>query len=88
MGACQGALVVYTVFIPWDIHGLPKKNLDLYLSEFCFRFNRRSMNLFEHLAAAVGCSFLSKRDNHILKLESFATRCEALLPYDRERCII
>ena len=23
-----------------------------------------------------------------LKLESFATRCEALLPYDRERCII
>ena len=23
-----------------------------------------------------------------LKLESFATQCEALLPYDRERCII
>ena len=23
-----------------------------------------------------------------LELESFATRCEALLPYDRERCII
>lgn len=88
MGACQGALAVYTVFIPWDIHGLPKKNLDLYLSEFCFRFNRRSMNLFERLAVTVGCSFLSKRNHHILKLESFATRCEALLPCDRERCII
>ena len=23
-----------------------------------------------------------------LKLENFATRCEAFLPYDRERCII
>lgn len=29
-----------------------------YLSEFCFRFNRRNMNLFERLIVAVGCSFL------------------------------
>ena len=29
-----------------------------YLSEFCFRFNRRNMNLFERLVVAVCCSFL------------------------------
>ena len=45
-------------FILGTFHGLPKKNLDLYLSEFCFRFNRRNMNLFERLVVAVGCSFL------------------------------
>ena len=45
-------------FILGTFHGLPKKNLDLYRSEFCFRFNRRNMNLFERLVVAVGCSFL------------------------------
>ena len=45
-------------FILGTFHGLPKKNLDLYLSEFCFRFNRRNMNLFERLVVAVSCSFL------------------------------
>ena len=45
-------------FILGTFHGLLKKNLDLYLSEFCFRFNRRNMNLFERLAVAVGSSFL------------------------------
>ena len=45
-------------FILGTFHGLPKKNLDLYLSEFCFRFNRRNMNLFERLVVAVCCSFL------------------------------
>lgn len=46
-------------FILGTFHGFPKKNLDLYLSEFCFRFNRRNMNSFERLVVAVGCSFLS-----------------------------
>ena len=45
-------------FILGTFHGLPKKNLDLYLSAFCFRFNRRNMNLFERLVVAVCCSFL------------------------------
>lgn len=45
-------------FILGTFYGLPKKNLDLYLSEFCFRFNRRNMNLFERLVVAVCCSFL------------------------------
>lgn len=46
------------VFILGTFHGLPKQNLDLYLSGFCFRFNRRNMNLFERMAVAVGSSFL------------------------------
>lgn len=50
-------------FIRGTFHGLPKKSLDLYLSEFCFRFNRRNMNLFERVGVAVDCSFLTKRDN-------------------------
>lgn len=44
-------------FILGTFHGLPKQNLDLYLSEFYFRFYRRNMNLFERLAVAVGSSF-------------------------------
>ena len=54
MGACQGALVVYTV----GHSRLAQKNLDLYRSKFGFRFNRRSRNLFERMVVAVGCSFL------------------------------
>ncbi len=48
-------------FILGTFHSLPKKNLDLYLTEFCFRFNRRNMNLFERLVVVVGRSFLPEQ---------------------------
>jgi len=45
-------------FILGTYHGLPKKNLQAYLNEFCFRFSRRDFGprLLERLALAVGTS--------------------------------
>ena len=45
-------------FILGTYHGLPRKNLQSYLDEFCFRFSRRFFNghLFERLAVAVALS--------------------------------
>ena len=55
-------------FILGTFHGLPKKNLDLYLSEFCFRFNRRSMIcLNAWLSRFVAHFYLTKGDNQIIK---------------------
>ena len=44
-------------FILGTYHGLPQKNLQEYLDEFCYRFSRRSFGaaLLEHLAVAI-CS--------------------------------
>ena len=50
-----------TVWYTWTFHGLSKKNPSLYLSEFCFKFNRRSMSMFKHLAITIGCLFLPKQ---------------------------
>jgi len=45
-------------FILGTYHGLPEKNLDAYLEEFCFRFSRRSFkeSLFDRLAIALTAS--------------------------------
>jgi len=45
-------------FILGTYHGLPKKNLQSYLDEFCFRFSRRFFygQLFDRLAIAVVAS--------------------------------
>ena len=45
-------------FILGTYHGLPKKYLQAYLDEFCFRFSRRDFGprLLERLALAVGSS--------------------------------
>lgn len=45
-------------FILGTYHGLPVKNLDAYLEEFCFRFSRRHFgaNLFDRLALAMATS--------------------------------
>lgn len=45
-------------FILGTYHGLPAKNLGLYLDEFCFRFSRRNFreNLFDRLALALASS--------------------------------
>ena len=45
-------------FVEGTYHGMERKHVQLYLDEFCYRFNRRSYheNLFEHLAlACVNC---------------------------------
>ena len=40
-------------FVGGTYHGMERKHVQLYLNEFCYRFNRRFVdNLFEHLAAA------------------------------------
>lgn len=41
-------------FISGTYHGVERKHVDLYLAEFCFRFNRRLFfeNLYERLACA------------------------------------
>jgi len=41
-------------FVNGTFHGLGKKHLQLYLDEFCYRFNRRYMkfDIFHHLAGA------------------------------------
>lgn len=48
-------------FILGTYHGLPAKNLQAYLDEFCYRFSRRTYHagLFDRLAlaAATACSF-------------------------------
>lgn len=54
-------------FILGTYHGLPKKYLQTYLDEYCFRFSRRDFGprLLERLALAVGASVrLTYRDNH------------------------
>lgn len=45
-------------FILGTYHGLPEKNLQSYLDEYCFRFSRRDFGpqLLERLALAVGLS--------------------------------
>lgn len=45
-------------FILGTYHGLPKKYLQAYLDEYCFRFSRRDFGprLLERLALAVGTS--------------------------------
>ena len=45
-------------FILGTYHGLPKKHLQAYLDEYCFRFSRRDFGprLLERLALAVGSS--------------------------------
>lgn len=45
-------------FILGTYHGLPKKYLQTYLDEYCFRFSRRDFGprLLERLALAVGAS--------------------------------
>ena len=45
-------------FILGTYHGLPKKHLQAYLDEYCFRFSRRDFGprLLERLALAVGTS--------------------------------
>lgn len=45
-------------FILGTYHGLPGKNLDSYLEEFCYRFNRRNShtNVFDCLSLAVATS--------------------------------
>ena len=45
-------------FILGTYHGLPKKNLQSYLDEYCFRFSRRSFGpaLLERLVLAIGSS--------------------------------
>ena len=45
-------------FILGTYHGLPKKNLQAYLNEFCYRFSRRKFgaDLFERLAIAMSAS--------------------------------
>ena len=42
-------------FVLGTYHGLPRKNLDAYLDEYCFRFSRRSFgpNLFDRLLVAM-----------------------------------
>ena len=45
-------------FVEGTYHGMERKHIQLYLDEFCYRFNRRSYheNLFERLAlACVNC---------------------------------
>lgn len=45
-------------FVEGTYHGMERKHVQLYLDEFCYRFNRCSYheNLFEHLAlACVNC---------------------------------
>lgn len=45
-------------FVEGTYHGMERKHVQLYLDEFCYRFNRRSYheNLFERLAlACVNC---------------------------------
>ena len=45
------------VFILGTYHGLPKKNLQEYLDEFCYRFNRRHFpNLCDRLTNAIALS--------------------------------
>lgn len=40
-------------FVGGTYHGMERKHVQLYLNEFCYRFNRRFVdNLFKHLAAA------------------------------------
>jgi len=41
-------------FVNGTFHGLGEKHLQLYLDEFCYRFNRRYMKtgIFHHLANA------------------------------------
>ena len=34
-------------------HGLDEKYLHLYFAEYCWRFNRRGLNLFDRLMASV-----------------------------------
>lgn len=45
-------------FILGTYHGLPKKNLQAYMDEFCFRFSRRKFgaNLFDRLTVAMVAS--------------------------------
>ena len=45
-------------FILGTYHGLPKKNLQAYLNEFCYRFSRRKFgaDLFDRLAVAIVAS--------------------------------
>jgi len=42
-------------FVLGTYHGLPRKNLDAYLDEYCFRFSRCSFgpNLFDRLVVAM-----------------------------------
>lgn len=48
-------------YILGTYHGLPKKNLNAFLAEFCFRFNRRYYGaaLFDRLAVALATSHMA-----------------------------
>ena len=49
---------IFKAFIIVTYHGAERVHLQLYLDEFCFRFNRRRYreSMFERLLnAAVGC---------------------------------
>ena len=45
-------------FILGTYHGLPKKNLQAYLNEFCFRFSRRSFGsaILDHVVLTISAS--------------------------------
>jgi transposase-like protein len=43
-------------FIQGTYHGLDEKHLHFYLSEFCWRYNRRKLNLFELLVSSAASS--------------------------------
>ena len=44
----------FKAFVSGTYHGVERKHIDLYLAEFCFRFNRRNFfeNIYERLAIA------------------------------------
>ena len=85
MGACQGALVAYTV----GIHGLPRKiSTSTGRNSALDSTVEAGTCLNAWLSLLVALFYLSKRDDRILKLAIFATRCEDRLPCDRERCIL
>lgn len=49
-------------FISGTYHGVERKHIDLYLAEFCFRFNRRYFfeKIYEHLAVAAMAAPVSR----------------------------